>query len=289
MTPVLHRWFTEYNETSMSKRNWRASVAEALRDRFWVQSDLVVPFYLVDEQPKEEIPQDAEAVQESGSTPVESGASSSHAAEKKATVSYTDRIYEESMCRAMLAELDWIGLFHWDDECYDDAKALYEQAKDFISNFTWDHSKRFPLSCLNARMVTVECMWTLDYLQSQGWMPRNVTNPHDRKIREAAGQACSPFHTDPGNWIWDIMFHVLRLDKYVVQRRVEPVMRTAPAEYGAGSNKSSKGPVNLRGNILEAILFDLQTMSSEPEGQERKKRWIAKSDSLGSQSAGAQK
>ena len=70
MTPVLHKWFTEYNQTSMSKRNWRASVAEALRDRFWVERDLVVPFYVVDEQPEEEVPQVAEAVQEPQSTPV---------------------------------------------------------------------------------------------------------------------------------------------------------------------------------------------------------------------------
>ena len=116
----------------------------------------------------------------------------------------------------------------------------------------------------NLRLITVECYWTFSHMASMGWLPRNITRPSDKYIRAAAGACCSEHFVDPGNLQWDILFHILRLDRFVSIDAVERVIRTAPAEYGSSSNKSSKGAVNLRGNILEAALRDLQWMGSTP-------------------------
>ena len=75
-----------------------------------------------------------------------------------------------------------------------------------------------------------------------------------------------PYFVDPGNLTWDIIYHILRLDSYVAVAHADPILRTAPGEYGSTSNKSSVGPVNLRGNVLEAVLGDLQSMGAEREG-----------------------
>ena len=109
----------------------------------------------------------------------------------------------------------------------------------------------------------------LQYLHCKGWLPKNITNPNDRYIRYAADRNCSDHFVDPGNVVWDILFNVLRLDQYVVSWRAEPIPRVSPSEYGAGTNKSAKGPVNLRGNVLEAALHDLQRLSAAPLGPPR--------------------
>ena len=58
---------------------------------------------------------------------------------------------------------------------------------------------------------------------------------------------------DPGNEVLDVLVHALRLWKYVTASKVELVIRQSTHEYGAGRNRSSIGPVNLRGNIVEAM------------------------------------
>ena len=86
--------------------------------------------------------------------------------------------------------------------------------------------------------------------------------PHDKYIREAAGTEISPTYQDPGNDNYCLIYHILRLDRYVGEAAIERVIKTPATEYGAASNRSSIGVVNLRGNIIEAILSDLQTMST---------------------------
>ena len=57
--------------------------------------------------------------------------------------------------------------------------------------------------------------------------------------------SCSPFYNDPGNLV------------------AGPILRKTPGEYGTSRSKSSVGPVNLRGNVLEAALGDLQKMATD--------------------------
>ena len=141
---------------------------------------------------------------------------------------------------------------------------MLSACQDYVTNFCWDHMQKFNMQFFNCRLITVELMRTLAFLNSQGWLPKNVTNPHDRYIRKAADANCSPEYQDPGNVTWDWIWHLLRLDKYLTATAAEKVLKTPATEYGSGRNKSAIGVVNLRGNIMEAILHDLQNMAQTP-------------------------
>ena len=52
----------------------------------------------------------------------------------------------------------------------------------------------------------------------------------------------------------------MRLWRFTDVIGMDPVFRQPQQEYGHRANKSSKGPVNLRGNIVEASVKDLQKM-----------------------------
>ena len=66
--------------------------------------------------------------------------------------------------------------------------------------------------------------------------------------------------TDPGKYDLDAFVHAMRLWQYWEASRADLVMQQPIAEYGRRSNKSAKGPVNLRGNIIEAMTKSLQLM-----------------------------
>ena len=92
-----------------------------------------------------------------------------------------------------------------------------------------------------------------------------MTQPSDHHIRQDAGVAADGFD-DPGNLQWDIVVNVLRLWKFVVGFKVDQVRRIAAGEYCTRGNKNSKGPVDLRGNIIiEAASIQLQNMAKRPE------------------------
>ena len=74
---------------------------------------------------------------------------------------------------------------------------------------------------------------------------------------------------DPGNLQLDIVVNVLRLWKFVVGFKVNQVRRIFAGEYGTRGNKSSKGPVNLRGNIIEAATVQLQKLSKRPDDRDK--------------------
>ncbi len=181
------------------------------------------------------------------------------------TAEWIKRLDEESRCQEVLSQATWL---EWlpivDQEGFaEEEKALERTCQEFIDDFIHDHCRHAASFSKNMRLITVEMIWTLKRLASKGWLPRNLTRPHDRFIREAAGATCSKWYQDPGNETWDIVYHVLQLDQYVAEDRHKGVVRTCPAPYGSNSNKSSVGTINLRGNVLEAILGDFQAMGSQ--------------------------
>ena len=179
---------------------------------------------------------------------------------------FAKMILEESQCREFLAKLQWLDDLPEDPQLESEMAALRGQAERFCSMFQWQHCARYPLEVLNARLVTVEARGSLDFPRSLGRLPKNVTNPRDRQIRGAASVCCSPFFQGPGNYKWGTIHRLLSLNKYVVLQHADPILRTAPARYGDRSNCSSKGPVNLRGDVLESVLYDLQTLSTVTVG-----------------------
>ena len=269
----LDQWFAELFRSqqflSIKKKVWQDACWSVWGDRSLQGLPIAEAMFQPDPAQRREIhanPSAAQTPAASSSAAVETNTVQQAEEERLASVETTMRLHEESMCRQYLSEMPWLDLLVEDDQLWEEIDAVQEQLQEFIEWFKWDHCKRFPLRCTNARLITVECMWSFQYLQSKGWMPRNVTNPKDRYIRDAASTSCSPFYVDPGNLTWDIIYHVLRLDSYVTVAHADPILRTAPGEYGSSRNRSSVGPVNLRGNVLEAVLGDLQAMGAVREG-----------------------
>ena len=98
----------------------------------------------------------------------------------------------------------------------------------------------------------------LKHMAKRGMLPYWLKRPHDRNIREDASEGAEGF-SDPGNYILDQLVHCWRLWHYYEASRSDMVIRQSVHEYGHKSNMSSKGPVNLRGNIVEAMTKNLQT------------------------------
>ena len=113
------------------------------------------------------------------------------------------------------------------------------------------------------RLLTIETQSVLAYMAKKRLLPYNVMNPHDKGIRHAAGIEISDAHYfDPGNDRYCLLWHILRLDKFIVEHRVKTLIKTPATEYGTARNMSSKGVVNFRGNIIESLLSDLQRQAS---------------------------
>ena len=89
-------------------------------------------------------------------------------------------------------------------------------------------------------------------MATRNLLPYWLRRPHERNIREDASESAEGF-SDPGNVVLDMAVHALRLWQYCEAYRAEKVMKQSIHEYGSRANKSSVGPVNLRGNIVEAM------------------------------------
>ena len=107
---------------------------------------------------------------------------------------------------------------------------------------------------------------TLRVMAKKGCLPYWLKRPADKNIRDDASASADGF-TDPGNYDLDIFVHAMRLWQYCEGSRADLVMKQPISEYGTRSNKSAKGPVNLRGNIVEAMTKNLQQMGNQKASQ----------------------
>jgi len=114
---------------------------------------------------------------------------------------------------------------------------------------------------LSPRIWLGEQERTLKAMAKRGCLPKWLLRPHDRNIRADASDAAEGF-SDPGNFVLDVLVHALRLWQYCEASKMDRVIKQSIHEYGHRANKSSAGPVNLRGNIVEAMTKDLQKMGS---------------------------
>lgn len=175
---------------------------------------------------------------------------------------------EEAAGREVLDDADWVEEMPWHDDLWAQHIQLDSVAQEYMTTFNhsvtrdWDMEK-MPL---NPRLWVVEANWCLKALQRRGHLPRCMTQPHDKYIRADASKSADGF-TDPGNEILDVYVNVLRLWQYADLAKVQQTMRVAIGEYGTRSNQSSHGPVNLRGNIVEAMFFGLQQKAHSHVGK----------------------
>ena len=180
---------------------------------------------------------------------------------KRLMAEHVERLHEESVCRLLLARADFLYSrpIEYEGEG-EEINKLRDGISEFQKEFMFDHMQRCDSKTLvqDLRLVTVETMLIFDYMHKQGWSPDNLTRPGDKWIRWKAGEEISPSFCDPGNVQYDCLYHILRLDRFLDETVIPRVIKVSASEYGTGRNKSSVGAVNLRGNILEAMLRELQ-------------------------------
>jgi hypothetical protein len=176
------------------------------------------------------------------------------------------RIDEESRRRQIICALNWVDYVPEKPKLWEEWTTMDWLAGEYINTFLEELTRDYDTAEFprNMRLWIAETVWCFDALAEKGWTPRNLRMPHDRYIRQSASSVDEHIG-DPGNLCFDVVLHVLRLWRYVGETRVEQTMRIAPQEYGARGNKSSKGPVNLRGNIIESLISDLQKMAVDKE------------------------
>ena len=192
-------------------------------------------------------------------------AAEKEAKEIKAKGKKMDRYAESVLCLEMLNKVDWLSDMPNKDEYGKDLTTIFNEGMKYVEKF--QHGTLLPWSLdnwpLNPRVWLGELERVLACLAQRGILPRLLTTPHDRNIRKDACDAAAGF-PDPGNEVLDMLVHALRLWKYVTASKVELVIRQSTHEYGAGRNRSSIGPVNFRGNIVEAMTKQLQEAGAEP-------------------------
>ena len=83
-------------------------------------------------------------------------------------------------------------------------------------------------------------------------LPWFITGPTDTQIRDYANRAPNRFK-DPGNVFLDRTFYILGMWKFMREFSTLDILAVPYREYGGKGNKSSQGPMNFRGNVLEAL------------------------------------
>ena len=213
----------------------------------------------------------AQASSSSGASPPEATATATPDA--AATTSAADleqeeniaRMHEEAHCRALLDGMRWALYVPDTEEHRLSLQQLGLVATEYVECFSnatiheLGKHLELPLSC---RVWLSETRRALDQMAKFGWMPRFVTHVHDKFIRTHANNAPETWH-DPGNYVLDVAVNALRLWQFVNVSHAAKVTQVSQATYGSSANKSAKGPVNLRGNILEALLGHCQNIASE--------------------------
>ena len=62
------------------------------------------------------------------------------------------------------------------------------------------------------------------------------------------------FYNDPGNVNLDLTFYVLHLWDFMTPMALQDILKLSWRDYGTRGEKSSEGPINFRGNVLEGLI-----------------------------------
>ena len=170
----------------------------------------------------------------------------------------------------MLEDIDWLDKLPDEHENMAALNIIFRHGMTYCTKFLDGCLQPWNLSDwpLNPRVWLCEMERCLKTMRKKDWIPYWLKRPHDRNIRDDAS-ASADGSTDPGNYVLDVVVHALRLWQYCESGRINMVMKQSIVEYGERANKSAHGPVNLRGNIVEAMQRNLQQMGSSPRRQEQ--------------------
>ena len=163
----------------------------------------------------------------------------------------------------MLEQVNWLDQIPDTTDNVEALKVIFREGMRYCTTFMngvllpWNIA-HWPLS---PRLWLGEFERTLKQMAVRGLLPYWLKHPRPRNIRNDASESAEGF-SDPGNFVLDMVAHALRLWKYCDTNKTERVMKQSIHEYGSRANKSSVGPVNLRGNIVEAMTTNLKDSGS---------------------------
>ena len=199
--------------------------------------------------------------------------------EERTAQAHADRWTEESMSRDMLDAIDWADYCPCDRR--NDLYKVFEIGMKYVDEFDNGVINRWNMDGVpvHMRVWLAELEWTWKTLMSKNWLPQDCRSPHDKFIRERATGADG--HVDPGNMVYDTMVNLLRMWRAVDTLHYGEVVKVAGKEYGQRGNKSSEGPVNFRGNIVESMLRWTQRMASTPDHLRPQDQWSCQEHYLG--------
>ena len=176
---------------------------------------------------------------------------------------HSHRWTEETLSRDMLDRIKWGAYCPRDRR--DDLVKIFKLGMKYVDTF--DNSVIQPWNVddlpTHMRPWLAELDFTFQLVMAKGWLPEQIRAPHDKIIRKTATGAQGDW--DPGNWVFDVMVNLMRLWRAVDENHWEPVVKLPAKEYGNSGNKSSEGPVNLRGNMIEVLLRHVQSMAFIPK------------------------
>ena len=177
--------------------------------------------------------------------------------------------HEECQLRETLHEIPWLRSIDNGREFHpEQQKRLANDLKWYLANWekgpvVYLHKERN--FCQSTRAWVAETLWCLDALKRWGQIPACLYRPSDRAIRPEASM--HKMAEDPGNMAYEMLVNILRLWDFVAfQGPRETMERVSQYEYGHRANKSGRGPVNLRGNVVEALLHQFQKNGEAPSG-----------------------
>ena len=92
----------------------------------------------------------------------------------------------------------------------------------------------------------------LKELERRGQVPRFLCAPTDAKIRLHAN-LMPGFSDDPGNVNLDLTFYLLCLWEFICPYALHDIFKFSWKDFGTRGERTSEGPMNFRGNVLEAF------------------------------------
>ena len=177
--------------------------------------------------------------------------------------SFYNRWVEECQGASKLNGLTWAEFCPREPATEQALRFIWERGHEFVQEFQNECCRAYNVTNYprQLRPWVAETEWTLQRMAMMGWLPRSLLHPRDRAIRKPANEGGDEF-LDPGNLSLEMFVYIFRLWKYCDTVGYDATIRVHPDEYGSKPNRSSKGPVNLRGNIVEAMSRDLQVVGS---------------------------
>ena len=175
-----------------------------------------------------------------------------------------ERWNEQVKCVKLLEDMTWLAELPDTTDNENALRIIFENDMRYCRDF--QSRSLLPWSCdqwpLKPRVWLAGMERVLLAMQRRNQLPYWLRKPHDKNIRGDAALSADGC-TDPGNLALDTFVHALRLWQYCEPSRASLVLRQSPHDYGHRANRSSTGPVNLRGNIVEAMSRNLQHTGSK--------------------------